>query len=112
DPKMKKARGTLLYSGTPGEAQAFGIEPTIRDIQRVNETRNILVLSHITGVPSAPPGPSRCTKCAMLTQCEQVSFLLNWQPPQPDISDTNTQSRDGDGEAQMSAQNAPMRRGP
>src|SRR2546430_10876435 len=49
DPRMKKARGTLLYSGTPGEAQSFGIEPTIRDIQRVNETRNILMLSHVTG---------------------------------------------------------------
>src|SRR6266699_3018594 len=83
DPRMKKARGTLLYSGTPGEAQSFGIEPTIRDIQRVNETRNILMLSHVTGRPSAPPGPSRCSKCAMLTQCEQVSSLLNWQPPEP-----------------------------
>src|SRR6266516_127175 len=61
DSKMKKARGTLFYSGTPGEAQTFGIEPTIRDIQRVNESRSMLVLSHITGTPSAPPGPSRCT---------------------------------------------------
>ncbi|HEY6410126.1 MAG TPA: PD-(D/E)XK nuclease family protein, partial [Ktedonobacteraceae bacterium] len=85
DPRMKKARGTLLYSGTPGEAQAFGIEPTIRDIQRVNETRNILVLSHLTGIPSAPPGPSRCTRCAMLSECEQVSSLLNWQPPEPAV---------------------------
>ncbi len=84
DPRMQKARGTLLYSGTPGEAQAFGIETTIRDLQRVNETRNILVLSHITGIPSAPPGPSRCTRCAMLNQCEQVSSLLNWEPPEPD----------------------------
>src|SRR5207248_62277 len=75
---------TLLYSGTPEEAQAFGIEPTIRDIQRVNETRNILILSHVTGIPSAPPGPSRCSKCAMLTRCEQVSSLLRWQPPEPD----------------------------
>src|SRR6266568_5935254 len=90
DPRMKKARGTLLYSGAPGEAQAFGIEPTIRDIQRVNETRNILVLSHVTGVPSAPPGPSRCTKCAMLNQCEQVSSLLDWQPPEPDTGELPT----------------------
>ncbi|HEY6409013.1 MAG TPA: AAA domain-containing protein, partial [Ktedonobacteraceae bacterium] len=85
DPRMKKARGTLLYSGTPGEAQAFGIEPTIRDIQRVNETRNILVLSHLTGIPSAPPGPSRCTRCAMLSECQQVSSLLSWQPPEPAV---------------------------
>jgi DNA replication ATP-dependent helicase Dna2 len=83
DAKMQKARGTLLYSGTPGEAQAFGIEPTIRDIQRVHETCNILVLSSVTSIPSAPPGPSRCTKCAMLEQCTQVSALLDWQPPEP-----------------------------
>ena len=83
DPRMKKARGTLLYSGTPGEAQAFGIEPTIRDIQRVNETRNILVLSHLTAIPSAPPGPSRCTRCSMLSECQQASSLLGWQPQNP-----------------------------
>src|SRR6266702_7037750 len=90
DPRMKKARGTLLYSGTPGEAQAFGIEPTIRDLQRVNETRNILVLSHLTGIPSAPPGPSRCTRCSLLSECEQVSSLLSWQPPEPAV-DTSSQ---------------------
>ncbi len=89
DPRMKKARGTLLYSGTPGEAQAFGIEPTIRDIQRVNETRNILVLSHLTGIPSAPPGPSRCTRCSMLPECEQVSSLLSWQPPEPAVEESS-----------------------
>src|SRR5205085_5485807 len=66
DSKMKKARGTLLYSGTPGEAVDFGIPFTIKQFQRVNENRNILVLSHVTGMPPAPPGPSRCTKCAML----------------------------------------------
>ena len=90
DPRMKKARGTLLYSGAPGEAQAFGVEPTIRDIQRVNESRNILMLSHLTGIPSAPPGPSRCTRCAMLSECEQVSSLLSWQPPEP-AADTPSQ---------------------
>ncbi|GAC1304798.1 MAG: DEAD/DEAH box helicase [Ktedonobacteraceae bacterium] len=94
DPRMKKARGTLLYSGTPGEAQSFGIEPTIRDIQRVNETRNILVLSHITGIPSPPPGPSRCTKCTMLDQCTQVSSLLGWQPPEPDAHEQSQHEKD------------------
>ncbi|HZU02992.1 MAG TPA: AAA domain-containing protein [Ktedonobacteraceae bacterium] len=84
DSKMKKALATLLYSGTPGSAQAHGIPATIRDIQRVNQTRNTLVLSHITGIPPAPPGPSRCTKCAMLVQCQKVSSLLSWQPPEPD----------------------------
>jgi len=82
DSKMKKALATLLYSGTPVEAQAFGITFSVRELQLVNETRNILALSHVTGIPPAPPGPSRCTKCAMLSQCEQVSSLLDWQPPQ------------------------------
>src|SRR5215471_8952318 len=86
DSKMKKALATLLYSGTPTEAQAFGIPFNVRDLQLVNETRNILALSHVTGVAPAPPGPSRCTKCAMLTQCTHVSSLLKWQPPQPDES--------------------------
>ena len=84
DPKMKNALATLLYSGTPGEATDFNLRFTIKQLQRVNETRNILVLSHITGIPSAPPGPSRCTKCAMLDRCASVSSLLGWQPPQPE----------------------------
>ncbi len=82
--KMKRALATLLYTGTPGYAQAFGIPASIREIQRVNETRNTLVLSHITGIPTPPPGPSRCTKCAMLSQCQSVSELLDWQPPEAD----------------------------
>ncbi|MDQ6660280.1 MAG: PD-(D/E)XK nuclease family protein, partial [Chloroflexota bacterium] len=86
DSQMKKALGTLLYSGTPDEAQAFGIPFSVKDLQRVCETRNILLLSHVTGIPTAPPGPRQCTKCAMLQQCSQVSTLLNWQPPEPDIS--------------------------
>jgi DNA replication ATP-dependent helicase Dna2 len=79
--KMKRAFATLLYSGTPGKAQAFGIRASIRDIQRVNETRSILVLNRVTGIPSAPPGPSRCNKCSMLKQCQTISSLLQWQPP-------------------------------
>lgn len=81
---MKKALATLVYSGTPGEAQAHGITFTLRELQRVNEARNILVLSHVTGTPSAPPGPSRCTRCSMLAHCERVSSLLDWQPPSTD----------------------------
>jgi DNA replication ATP-dependent helicase Dna2 len=85
DPKLKKPLAILLYSGTPGEAQDFGIRATTNQLQRVIEKRNILVLSHVTGIPPAPPGPSRCTKCAMLAQCEQVSSLLDWQPPEPEL---------------------------
>jgi DNA replication ATP-dependent helicase Dna2 len=84
DSQMQKALATLLYSGTPGHAQAFGIPASIREMQRVNETRNLLVLSRISGRPSAPPGPGRCTKCAMLDQCQSISALLNWSPPEPD----------------------------
>jgi DNA replication ATP-dependent helicase Dna2 len=80
--QMKKAMATLLYSGTPGSAQAFGIHATIREIQRVNERRNTLIISRISAIPPAPPGVSRCSKCAMLTQCQNVSSLLQWQPPE------------------------------
>ncbi len=89
DPKLKKALAILVYSGTPGEAQDFGIRATENQLQRVNEKRNMLVLSHVTGIPPVPPGPSRCTKCAMLAQCEKVSSLLDWQPPEPDLPDTD-----------------------
>jgi DNA replication ATP-dependent helicase Dna2 len=84
DPRMKKAFAALLYSGTPGEAQDFQILFTARQFQKVIEHRNKLVLSHVTGKAPAPPGPSRCTKCAMLAQCIQVSSLLDWQPPEPE----------------------------
>ncbi len=87
DPRLKKALAILLYSGTPGEAQDFGIRATENQLQRVIEKRNILVLSHVTGIPPAPPGPSRCTKCAMLAQCEQVSSLLNWKSPERELEE-------------------------
>src|SRR6266516_899534 len=89
ETKLKKALAILVYSGTPGEAQDFGIRATENQLQRVNEKRNMLVLSHVTGIPPVPPGPSRCTKCAMLAQCEKVSSLLDWQPPEPDLPDTD-----------------------
>ena len=85
DPHMKKAFALLLYSGTPGEAQTCDIRFTVTQMQRVIEKRNILVLSHTTGIPPAPPGASRCTKCSMLAQCEQISSLLDWQAPEPEL---------------------------
>ncbi|HLI87234.1 MAG TPA: AAA domain-containing protein [Ktedonobacteraceae bacterium] len=83
DSRMKKAAATLLYSGTPGQAQDFPIPGGIREIQRVNERRNLLIISHITGMPPAPPQGTRCTKCSMLSQCQSLSPVLGWQPPQP-----------------------------
>ena len=91
DPKLKNALATLLYSGTPGAATDFNLRFTITQFQRVNETRNLLAFSHVTGIAPAPPGPSRCSKCAMLDQCQSVSALLDWQPPQPDKADENGQ---------------------
>src|SRR6266480_3345159 len=85
DPQMKKALALLLYSGTPGEAQTCDIRFTETQLQRVIEKRNILVLSHTTGIPPAPPGASRCTKCSMLSQCDQISSSLDWQAPEPDL---------------------------
>ncbi|HYA98990.1 MAG TPA: AAA domain-containing protein [Ktedonobacteraceae bacterium] len=95
DPKMKKALALLLYSGTPGEAQTRDIRFTITQMQRVIEKRNLLVFSHITGIPPAPPGASRCTKCAMLSECEQISSLLDWKKPESELpknDDDGTQS--------------------
>ncbi len=86
NPRMKKALATLLYSGTPDTATAFPVRFSIINMQRVNEARNLLVLGHITGIAPAPPGPSRCTRCSLLAQCEQTSALLGWQPPQPESS--------------------------
>jgi len=95
DPKLKKALALLLYSGTPGEAQACDIRFTETQLQRVIEKRNLLVLSHVTGIPPVPPGSSRCTKCAMLDRCEQVSSLLDWQPPEPELPEIEI--KDGNG---------------
>jgi DNA replication ATP-dependent helicase Dna2 len=81
DSQMKKALATLLYSGTPDSAQAIGMSATIREIQRVNERRNILVLGRVSMTPPAPPGPSRCSKCSIFGLCRDVSTLLHWQQP-------------------------------
>ena len=95
DPRMKKALALLLYSGTPGEAQTCDIRFTVTQLQRVIEKRNTLVLSHTTGIPTAPPGASRCTKCSMLTQCEQISSLLDWQAPEPELPERDDENEGG-----------------
>ena len=88
--KMKKAAAKLLYSGTPGQASDFALRLEITQFQRINALRNALVLNHVTGTPSAPPPPSRCSKCSMLNACARISSLLDWQPPHTDTTTTRT----------------------
>jgi DNA replication ATP-dependent helicase Dna2 len=87
--EKKKAEAILLYSGTPGQAESSRIPFGIRDMQKVIETRNMLVLDHLTGIPAAPPGPGRCTKCSLLNTCTTVSSLLHWQAPEPVKAEAN-----------------------
>ncbi len=91
--KMKKAAAKLLYSGTPGQASDFALRLELTQLQRINALRNTLVLNHITGTPSAPPPPSRCSKCSMLASCARISSLLDWQPPRTDTNKTQNDTR-------------------
>jgi len=85
--KMKKATAKLLYSGTPGQASDYALRLELTQLQRINALRNALILNHITGTPSAPPPPSRCSKCSMLNSCARISALLDWQPPRTDVAE-------------------------
>jgi DNA replication ATP-dependent helicase Dna2 len=77
-------RATLLYSGTPGAASAYGIPCELRDMQRVIGVRNELALVRLTGTVPPPPGGQKCAKCAMHAGCNETSALLGWQPPPGD----------------------------
>ncbi len=72
---------TLLYSGTPGQAEAYGIPFTLRDLQRVLELRNALALTHVTGSVPRPPGGNTCGRCMLRRVCVRTSTLLGWDPP-------------------------------
>ncbi len=91
DSKMNRAQAQILYSGTPGQASGFVLKLDVRTLQRINATRNTLILSHATGTPPAPPAPRRCTKCSLLNTCQRVSSLLDWLPPQPLLDTTSEQ---------------------
>ena len=91
--KMKKAAAKLLYSGTPDQASDFALRLELTQLQRINALRNALVLNHITGTPSAPPPPSRCSKCSMLASCARISSLLDWQPPRTETNETRNETR-------------------
>jgi DNA replication ATP-dependent helicase Dna2 len=75
---------TLLYSGTPGRAEGYGVAFTLRDLLRVLDLRNTLALIHATGRVPPPPGGKTCVRCALRESCLRASALLGWQPPQSD----------------------------
>jgi len=72
---------TLLYSGTPGLAEGYGIPFALRELHRVLDLRNRLALTHATGAVPAPPGEKKCARCALRRECARASHLLGWQPP-------------------------------
>jgi DNA replication ATP-dependent helicase Dna2 len=78
---------TLLYSGAPGRAEAYGIPFTIRDLRRVLELRNLLALIHVTGRAPRPPGGKTCGRCMLRSECARMSGLLDWEPPPTDEGD-------------------------
>jgi DNA replication ATP-dependent helicase Dna2 len=75
---------TLLYSGTPGQAEAHTLPFTLRDLQRVVELRNALALVHATSAVPPPPGARKCARCAIRSHCLRASPLLGWEPPETD----------------------------
>jgi DNA replication ATP-dependent helicase Dna2 len=80
----RRPAATLLYSGTPGQAEAHTLPFTLRDLQRVVELRNFLAISHATGSAPPPPGARKCARCAVRTDCLRASPLLGWEPPPSD----------------------------
>ncbi len=72
---------TLLYSGTPGKAEEYGIPFQQRDLQRVLELRNALALVRATRTVPEPPAPTKCARCSLRQACLRASTLLGWAPP-------------------------------
>lgn len=84
----RRPGATLLYSGTPGQAEGYGIPFAVRDLHRVLDLRNHLALVHASGVVPAPPSPGKCAKCMLRENCLRASHLLGWQPPESDEQHT------------------------
>jgi DNA replication ATP-dependent helicase Dna2 len=74
----------LVYSGTPGQAEAYGLGFALRELQRVLELRNELAVAHVTGHVPAPPGERKCARCAVRAGCLRAAPLLGWEPPPSD----------------------------
>ena len=81
---MRRPGATLLYSGTPGHAEGYGIPYMLRDLHAVLDLRNRLALVHATGVVPAPPSPTKCARCMLRPDCLRASALLGWEPPASD----------------------------
>ena len=75
---------TLLYSGTSGRAEGYGIPFQLRELHHVLDLRNRLAVLHATGAVPAPPGATKCARCALRRDCLRASSLLGWEPPEND----------------------------
>jgi DNA replication ATP-dependent helicase Dna2 len=87
---------TLLYSGAPGRAEAYGIPFTTRDLRRVLELRNLLALIHTTGRAPRPPGGNTCGRCMLRRECARMSGLLGWEAPPVEENDGRETADDAD----------------
>jgi DNA replication ATP-dependent helicase Dna2 len=93
DPNRTRA-ATLLYSGTPGQAEAHTLKFTLRELHRVLELRNLLAIVHATGAVPPPPGERKCGRCAVRAHCLRASPLLGWKPPPSDEQPEPVDPRD------------------
>lgn len=84
----------LVYSGTPGQAEAYGLSFALRELQRVLELRNQLAIVHLTGSVPAPPGERKCGRCAVRAGCLRAAPLLGWEPPPSDEQPAPVDPRD------------------
>jgi DNA replication ATP-dependent helicase Dna2 len=98
---QRPAGATLLYSGTPGRAEAHGIPFILRDLHRVVELRNALALTHATGTVPPPPRASTCARCMVRQECSRASALLDWQPPELDEKSEPIPREDAEAFARM-----------
>ncbi len=77
----RRPAATLLYSGTPGQAEAHTLPFSLRELHRVLELRNALAIAHATGAVPDPPGERKCARCAIHRDCARAAPLLGWTPP-------------------------------
>ncbi len=92
--RSQPAQATVLYSAAPGQAEAYSIPFSLRDLRRVVEARNLLALIRATQVVPPPPGASRCAKCMLRATCAEVSPLLGWQPPADEVAQPPADARE------------------